>query len=458
MAGISLSGMASGLDTESIITQLMALEAKPKTLMQTQQKQLTGRKTAFEDVARQLRALSTAVADLKSTLTWGSTQKVTSSDDTRISARISGAAPAGNVTVNVTQLARSAQSTYAFTPSGTGTLTLTTSDIDGVDAPKTVGVDLTGVTTLQGAVDKINATTGVPVFAGIVNGKLVLTGKTAGESLTASLDGTPMTPASSVTAQNTEYTINGIPQDPTTKSVVTPGGLPGIELTLKNTGSATLTVTPPGADTDKVKEKLKAFVTAYNASIDVVRTKLSETPVKSPTTDAQFATGQLRNDFTLSKLQMDLRSAVGGADLTPGVLDTLAELGITVPKASADGKPSADALAGHLVIDDAKLTAALADPDAVKKMLGASGIDGVSQQLSNIIDPIAKASTGYLARSQSAADSQIKDYTERIADFDRRLSIRESRLRARFTALETALSQSQSQSSWVSSQLGTLPS
>lgn len=458
MAGISLSGLSSGLDTESIITQLMALEARPKTLLQSQQKAVTGRKTALEDVARQIRSLSTAIADLKSATTWGNVQKVTSSDDKVVGARVTGSAPSGTVTVNVTKLARAEQDTYAFTPKD-GVMRISTEDIDRVDPAKTVDVDLTGVTTLQGVVDKINATSGVPVFAGIVNDKLVLTGKTPGESITTTFKNAPMNPVTEVAAQNTEYTINGVGQTPTAKSVVSPGGLPGVELTLKAVGSATLSLTAPGPDTDKVKEKLKAFVTAYNASIDIMRTKLSEKPVKSPTTDGQFATGALRGDIQLASFMSQLRSSVLKPDTTAGVVDTLAEIGISVPKASTDGKATTAGLAGHLVIDEAKLDAALAgNGDAVKTLLGAAGVDGVSQQLAAIVDPIGKASTGYLARSQAAADTQSKQYTDRMADVDRRLAIRESRLRAQFTALETALGQSRSQSDWVAGQLGTLPS
>ena len=57
MSPLSLSGLASGLDTESIITQLMSIEQAPKTRMQQQDTQAANRQT-------QLRALSDASSAL----------------------------------------------------------------------------------------------------------------------------------------------------------------------------------------------------------------------------------------------------------------------------------------------------------------------------------------------------------------------------------------------------------
>ena len=91
-------------------------------------------------------------------------------------------------------------------------------------------------------------------------------------------------------------------------------------------------------------------------------------------------------------------------------------------------------------------------------MLGGSGVDGLSQALDKVIDPVGKATTGYIARSKDAADAQIKRITTRVEDFDRRLTTIEARYRKQFTALETALGNSQSQQSWISNQISSLPS
>lgn len=444
MAGISLGGLASGLDTETMITQLMALEAQPKTLLQKQQTKEEARKTAFEDVARQLRALSTAVNDLRSTLTWGNTQKASSSDETKVSASIIGSgAPAGSVNVEVLQLARAEQRSYDFPGAGSVTVNGKT-------------IDLSGAATAADAAKVFNETEGSPVYAGVVNGKLVLTAREMGTSITQT-GLTENGPA--VLAQKTRYTVNGVLQDETTKSVIEPGGLPGVQLTLKAVGSSTLQITPPGADTDKVKAKIEAFVAAYNSTIDTVNTKLTEEKVKDAKSQTDMAKGILRGDSQLQSLLSSLRSTVTKLDSTPGAIDSFAELGIGVAKSSESGTTTPDGKLGKISLDAAKLTAALAsDPAAVRNALGGSGTDGLSQALDKVVDPVGKATTGYIARSKGSSDEEIKRITSRLEDWDRRLEKIEERYRKQFTALETALASSQSQQSWLSGQINSLPS
>ena len=84
---INLTGMASGLDTESIITQLMAIERQPQNRLTNEQRRAEGRKIALDDIARQLRGLKNAATDLKSTTTWGDTQTASTADATKLTAR-----------------------------------------------------------------------------------------------------------------------------------------------------------------------------------------------------------------------------------------------------------------------------------------------------------------------------------------------------------------------------------
>ncbi len=448
MAGLRLGGLASGMDTEGVIAQLMAVEALPKQRFVLQQKFAEGRKTALEDVARQLRSLSTAVADLRSLSTWGDVQTLTSSDPAKVAVRQTGAAPPGNATITVTSLARVEQHFYEWN-SGPG----------AAFAIDSVPIDTTGVTTPEELAAKINSTDGVKVFAGVMAGQLVLTGKELGAQI-AVTDGGTLALAREVGAEPTVYAVNGVPQPSTTSSVVQPPGLPGVELTLKDipAGGVTISITPPGADTEKVKAKLKTFVDAYNATIDLVRGKLTEQRVRNPAVAADFVKGQLRGDPALSGMLSSLREALGPVADVTATVDTLAELGIGI-EGSVDGvRASADALAGKLKLDETKLAAALAgSAGAVETLLGAAGTPGIAQRLEGILDPVAKTTTGYLARTSAVADADITSAKTRQTDFDRRMTLREERLRSMFSAMEAAMNASQTQSSWLSGQLSNLP-
>src|ERR687890_618444 len=116
MAGLTLGGLASGIDTDAVITQLMAIERAPQSRLQLKESALQARQTALSDVATRLRSLQTSIKDLSSVATWADTQSLDVSDATKMTAkRLSGSAPGGHV-INVTALARSEQHRLRFEP------------------------------------------------------------------------------------------------------------------------------------------------------------------------------------------------------------------------------------------------------------------------------------------------------------------------------------------------------
>src|SRR3954453_71363 len=177
MAGVSLGGLSSGLDTQSIIDQLMAVDRAPETRMQLQQSVLQGRQTALTDVGTRVRNLLDSAKGIGDVAAWADTQSLDVSDSTKLTAtRLSGAAPGGH-DINVTALARSEQRSYAF-QSGAATLTIGAATVNLTDSDDG-----------QSAADKINATANSPVYAVWVQDplgdktkdRLVLTRKDTGE-------------------------------------------------------------------------------------------------------------------------------------------------------------------------------------------------------------------------------------------------------------------------------------
>src|ERR1044071_3311380 len=98
---INLSGMASGLDTESIISQLMAIEQNKVTAVQKRQVSVNQHKTDLNTIKTKLDAVKTAANDLQSAALWKPTQTTTSSDPTKVEVSVLGGAGIGGHSIQV---------------------------------------------------------------------------------------------------------------------------------------------------------------------------------------------------------------------------------------------------------------------------------------------------------------------------------------------------------------------
>src|SRR3954463_4869393 len=123
MAGIQIGGIASGMDTESIITQLMSIESAPRARTARQQVTVQARQDALRQIDTKLTNLKLAAGDLRSASIWTPTQAISSGNESVLTARqLTGAAP-GGYTVDVTSLA-SADSRPSQYTAGGGSLTI----------------------------------------------------------------------------------------------------------------------------------------------------------------------------------------------------------------------------------------------------------------------------------------------------------------------------------------------
>ena len=96
MAGIQIGGIASGMDTESIITQLMSIESAPRTRTARQQVTVQARQDALRQIDTKLTNLKLAAGDLRSASIWTPTQAISSGNESVLTARqLTGAAPGG---------------------------------------------------------------------------------------------------------------------------------------------------------------------------------------------------------------------------------------------------------------------------------------------------------------------------------------------------------------------------
>lgn len=449
MAGLQLGGLVSGLDTDTVIQQLLAVDGQAKTRLTFNQAAAQTRQNALRDVETRLKSLKLAADDLGSTLLWSPTQSADSGDPAKVGVRMSGGGAPGGYYVQVTQMATAAQQTFTWTPQATaGTI-----DIGGVSVSIDAGADI------DAAAATINANSQLGVYAiNIGNGKLVLSSRTTGTdgdftATGAALGGGPI---ASRPAQNAQLSINGVAQ-PEQQSNVVSNLIPGVELTLKSiTDGTTINVSNPGIDRTALTTKLKAFVSAYNDVVDFVSDKLSEKRVTKPQNAADAGKGVLFGDGGLQSVLSGLRSLVG--DSVPGLpaaFSLLSQLGISTGAAAGSSATSADSIKGRLTLDETKLGAALdADPLSVQKLLGGvPGSPGFSQSLQKLLEPLVTSNGIFDQRVQSAGRdyTDIGDAITRLTD---RLSAKETLLRKQFTAMEAAMQRNQAASASILSKLG----
>lgn len=238
-------------------------------------------------------------------------------------------------------------------------------------------------------------------------------------------------------------------------------------------------------NTDDVKELIKGFVEDYNTLIDEVYDYIGTAPKTDssdnrfePLTDAEKEAmseeeiktweenakiGILYNDSTISGIMSKMRSVLYNAvDVGDGKKIGLYNLGIKTSDDYADH--------GKLEIDETKLDKLLSeDPEAITTLF-TDAENGIMKKMDSVIDS-AVLSTGSadkrgslirkagLESGSTAIDNaifkQMESIRERISDLQDRYEAREEYWWSVFTNLESMMSDLNSQSSYLTSYLGT---
>lgn len=132
MSGVALSGMVSGMDTGSIINQLVAVEGNQQTLLKNQVTKGQSAVDTYGKLISSARDLASQARSLAATSTW--TGVVASSTSTTVTAKATGSTPA-SLSFDVTQLASAhtvltsgSVTSGAAVIAGSGQITLTAKD------------------------------------------------------------------------------------------------------------------------------------------------------------------------------------------------------------------------------------------------------------------------------------------------------------------------------------------
>lgn len=439
MGGItSVSGLVSGLDTSSLISQLMQIEAQAQTALksrlsveQTTLSSLQGLNSAFS-------SLATSAGDLAKSTAWNPVAVTSSSPD--VVATAGPNAVTGPVTLTVNAVAQSHQVSFNTTALMTDTVatgpTVHLAFADGTSE------DLaTGDGSLSSVISALNAS-GTGVKASTVQlsdgtYRLQVTSTATGANKVFTMtnaDGSAVLGGSTVVTQGQDASITVGPDTLTSATNTFSGLVNGLTITLKNgaTGSVTLDATQ---DVSAMSAKVKALVDSVNAAL----TKIDTLSGYDATTKVA---GPLQGDAGIAGVRNSLLDSVYPSDGT-----SLASVGIQLDRY------------GKLVFDQSAFEQAYAaDPAGVAAKFTSGTTPGFAARVQTAAQSASDPISGTITASITGSNSEIKDLQDSIADWDTRLALKQESLQRQFTALETALSQMNSQSNWLSGQLGSLSS
>lgn len=433
-----ISGIASGLDTDTIIEQLMAIERRPLVLMQQRKTTLQQQRDAWRDVNTRLNNLRDRMAEL-SRLSLFERRAVSSSDAGVATATANRDAAEATYRIEVVQLAQAHRvASQRITD---------TAALESHCGAITVGSECRVFTfeegdTLQTLADKINEAD-FGVAARIIDGHLIIEAKETGVGHQLSfsgalfqelgiIDGSGQLVEENVLqeAQDAIFKVEGLT---ITRSSNTVSDLfEGVTLNLQGVGATTLEIK---RDENAVVEAVRRFVEQYNSTMSFINDRMGEG-------------GVLKGDTLLMRIQMQLRTDVMAAVAGPGLkFNQLAAVGISIDKS------------GTMSLDEARLREALAEsPGDVARLFTASqedgdNFDGVAIRLEQRFQQWLATGDGLLAARQQMFGDRIKAIEDSMDRFEQRMEMREENLRRQFLALEGALASLQTQSAWLSNQI-----
>jgi len=466
----NIGGLASGLDTNSIVSEMMSIEKQPQQRIQQQSALEQQRVSDLTAIQTQLQSLGTAVASLTDPSTWTTSATIASSDPTHVAVSGSGLPP-GGFAIGVSNLARAAQVTQT-TKAAKVTESDTLHIVVGASGSPTasIDVDLTAGDTLDVVAGKINGKAGGHVFASVVDSKLVISGQETGAANTISVTSddknatgaaAQLGMAQTVTPLDATYTVDG--KSTTSASNTITNIATGLTVTLLGvtSGDATVSIGSAGPNTSAVTSALQGFVSAYNATIDLVNAKVTEKKVANPQSTSDQLAGDLNGDPALLSILSQLREAVGGMFGTDpnAAMSVASEAGLSTGSAVGTGTLNQSAIRGDLKLDTSKLSDALAsDFSAVKALftnIGDGAQEGIARRVNDLVTNTAGVK-GTVTSEISGENDLIASLDQQSADWDVRLTDKEAALRKQFSDMETALSQLQSQGSWLTGQIAKL--
>jgi len=456
------------MDTKAIVEALVTVQKIPIKTLEKKQDKLNDQSAVFSEVKSRFTALETKAKELNDEKTFLS-YAATSSNESVIMAATTGDALPGTYEIQVNSLA-SEERTYSNAyASKTAAINIGTGTINLNDGTSNANITITAETTLSMVASAIN-TLGLNAVAGVVydgsNYRLQISGTKSGSAngltFTQSLSGgaSSLTLTEVVAAANASITLepsSGNSISITNSSNEITGVLPGSTLSLKSTGTSTVTVR---SDPDAMLANVKELVDAWNQVNNKIRLESRYNPLPDAKQSVLVGDSTLRNIQLTMGLMVSAglkgeNTAVSPTTATfSGSYQVLRDVGIKLTET------------GSLSIDEGTFKEKVASNiDDFKKLfvshtLTSGGNDytvkSICEQMQNVASKYTDIVDGLLTAKIDGISKQTRMIDDDIADMQRDLVSYQKGLEKKFTRMETTMSELNSQSAYLM-QLAMMP-
>ncbi|MFC7321889.1 flagellar hook-associated protein 2 [Halobacillus campisalis] len=492
MSDMRIGGLASGIDTDSIIRDLMEAERMPLNKMEQEKTKLEWQRDEYRDVNKTFLELDNLALDMKLDRTYQS--KEASSSNSAVSAKASSSAGEGRYSLEVTQLASAAynysegsitggndefdpdaslDSQRGFFANG-----LDESDFEiktyGKDGEKSHVFSIDSSDSLNDVLKEINdSQIGVRAFYDKNADKVMIERDETGNynSVGKEIDfgGGPNFLTSTLGLSGEEkggrdakFTYNDSGFEITSHD--NNYSVNGVDFTLHEVGKSTVNVTN---NVDGAVEKITDFVNKYNDIIESLGDKLNERKNRDypPLTEQQKEAmeedeiekweeqarkGLLQGDSVLSGSLAQMRTSWYSKVESGGEFNILSQIGIETSSNYRDR--------GKLEIDEEKLRNALSeDASSVKSLFANDGEGeekGIVRRLEDIIGSTRTSIERKAGKETSTNQSfslgrELVNVDQRMLSFESKLTQIEDRYWSEFGAMEKAIQEMNSQSAYI---------
>jgi flagellar hook-associated protein 2 len=430
----SVSGLVSGLDTNTIVSQLLQVEAAGQTRLKTKVNNEEKSITSYQSVNTKLAAAKTAADDLGKLSTWRSAKATSTSSTVSATTTNSNTTQTGSVTFDVVSLAKAQISTTRGSSTGDAT---SQSAISLTKGDGTVeNIDISADRSLSGIASAINDA-GIGIKATVValndgSGQSVLqmsstkAGATNGFTIDAGFDDVVKTPTA---ASDAKLQVGGADADGgyavTSSSNTFSGLINGTSITVTKEGETGVTV-DVASDTSAITAKMKALVDTMNSALADINKQTSYNATNK-------TSAALSGDYSVRQISQKLLGTVSnGLD----GFGSLSKMGVSLTRD------------GTLSFDETKFAAAYADgPDTIKTAASAFGAK---------VKGLSETSQAQITDVINGRKSLIDTMNDQISNWDIRLATRKDALTRQFSSMETSLSSMKNQSNWLAGQLANL--